>query len=399
MIRIISRPTVALLIAYAVTVVAVLGVRPLWADELLQLTGAREGSWTALFHWAQILPGGTPLPLALQKLSIASFGWSNWALRLPAAFFGIASAALFVRLCQARLVPLALFLAMPMLFRYSTEARMYSEALFFVLLVWVARGRASRTVASVLALYSSPFTLFAILPLAPFAAIVSAIAFLPWVIRQHGVQQAQGSLAVYQFSWSQLLPGELSGGGYACTVPLLLLAGMGWRKQLWPMTAGAIMGPPLADAVRGYFFAARQWLFALPPLILAAGYASHLPAARCLLLIFFAGAAVKDVRQTFFAKEDWGAAAKAISNELSNGGCLVVAPREQLSYYSFYQPGLAYRLCATGEHGTIVLADSPYTTLAEQEQAQAGLRVSGAVKQKQVTVGTITMTTYNAYSR
>ena len=399
MIRIISRPTVALLIAYAGTVVAVLGVRPLWADELLQLTGAREGNWTALFHWAQILPGGTPLPLALQKLSIAIFGWSNWALRLPAAVFGIASAALFARLCQGKRVPLTIFLAMPMLFRYATEARMYSEALFFVLLVWVARGRVLRSAAAVLAMYSSPFTLFAILPLAPFAGTVSAAAFLPWVIVQQGVQQAQGSLAVYQFSWTQLIPGELSGGGYACTLPLLLLAGMGWHQLRWPMTVGTLVGPPLADAVRGYFFAARQWLFALPPLILAAGSASHLPVARCLLLIFFAGAAVKDVRQTFFAKEDWGAAANSLSKELSNGGCLIVAPPEQLSYYSFYQPSLAHRLCANGARGIMVLADSPYTTLAERRRAEAGLRGSGAIEQKHETVGTIAVTTYKAYSR
>ncbi len=384
---------------YAVVVLAVLGVRPLWADELLQLSGARQGTWAGVIQWAQILPGGAPLPLGLQKLAILALGWSNWAVRLPAALFGIGSAVMFARIAKWNRVAVALFLTVPILFRYATEGRMYSEALFFVLLAWWARSRWLRIAAALGAVYSSPFAIFPLLAIHPLTAILAGVAFLPWWLVQRGMQAAQGSMSVYSFAWSQLSPlllvREFTGGGFWCGVPLLILAGMGWRKRKagseWVMGA-SVMGPPVADAIAGYFFAARQWLFGLPPLILAAsGSASAI--AMALVCVFLAGALAKDVRQTFFQAEDWGAAAHAIRDELSGGGCLVVAPAEQIGYYAFYEPSLAQRVCAAERSGAAVLAASPYTTAAEEQRELVQMRVT-----KRRVVGTIRIAA-GSYSR
>jgi hypothetical protein len=371
-------------------VLGVLGVRPLWADELLQLGGAREGTWGALVRWAQVLPGGVPLPLALQKLSILAFGWSNWAVRLPAALFGIGAAVLFWKVARGRLAALAMFVAMPMLFRYSTEGRMYSEALFFVLLCWLARRRWLQVGAAVLAVYSSPFALFPLLAISPVAAVIAGGALLPWWLVQRGVQAAAGSTAVYQFAWGQLHPllllREFTGGGYWCGVSLLLLAAIGRRIRYGRMLGLSLVGPVVADAVAGYFFAVRQWLFALPALVLLAAEGVRSRWGFFMLSVFLVGALAKDVRMTFFAAEDWGLAARALRVEVSRGACLVVAPAAQLAYYTFYEPSLAARGCGGGP---AVLAVSPYTTAAEERAALGGAAVT-----KRVTVGTIRLLSF-----
>jgi len=382
-----------------VAVLALLGMRPLWADELLQLTGASGGTWSAVIHWAQVLPGGAPLPLLLQKLAVMSLGWSNWAMRLPAALFGIGAAVVFARIARGNRTALAMFLAMPILVRYAMEGRMYSQALFFVLLAWDARSKGVRIVACVAAVYSSPFAIFPLLAIQPLNALVAGAAFLPWWLMQRGCQAAQGSLSAYQFGWAQLSPPlalrEFTGGGYWCGVPFLLLVIMGWRgrpERASAMMGASLVGPVLADAIAGYFFATRQWLFGLPAMILTAASASH-RAVIVLLCVFFAGALGKDIRQTFFAAEDWGAAAKAIRAELAGGGCLVVAPAEQIAYYSFYEPELTARVCA-GEHtGPVVVAASPYTDSADERRQLEGV----AVGRKRV-VGTMRITT-GSYSR
>lgn len=374
---------------YTLVVLCVLGVRPLWADELLQLSGAREGSWDALIRWAQVLPGGVPLPLVLQKLSILVFGWSNWAVRLPAALFGIGAAVLFWRIARGSAAAVAMFLAMPMLFRYSTEGRMYSEALFFVLLCWWAQAHWVRVGAAVLAVYSSPFALFPLLAINPVAAVVAGGALLPWWLVQRGVQAVQGSTAVYQFAWGQLNPllllREFTGGGYWCGVSLLVLCGAGRRPTL-RIVSISLVGPVLADAVAGYFFAVRQWLFALPSLVLMAAEGVRVRLGVCVLGVFLVGALAKDVRLTFFAAEDWGLAARALRQEVAGGACLVVAPSSQLSYYTFYEPSLAGRGCGVG---SAVLAVSPYTTAAEERAA-----LGGAVVTKRVVVGTIRLLSF-----
>ncbi len=378
---------------YAVVVLALLGVRPLWADELLQLTGARGRTWGAVIHWAQVLPGGAPLPLLLQKLAVMAFGWSNWAVRLPAALFGIGAAVVFARLARGNRIALLMFMAMPILLRYAMEGRMYSQALFFVLLAWDARSRWVRVAACVAAVYSSPFAIFPLLAIELAGALVAGAAFVPWWLMQRGVQAAQGSMSVYQFAWRQVSPlialREFTGGGYWCGVPFLAMVALGWRGLAGGMVAASVVGPVLADAIAGYFFAARQWLFALPAMILASGSKPH----RVLLCVFFAGALGKDIRQTFFATENWGAAAKAIRAELSGGGCLVVVPAEQLAYYSFYVPELAARVCEPVHTGAVVIAASPYTDSAEERRQLMGVAVS-----KARVVGTMRITT-GSYSR
>ena len=70
-------------------------------------------------------------------------GYSVFAVRLPAALCSIFSGAIFAALCwrllfRGRLIALALFLALPLQFRYGLEARVYSQGLLFSLVsMWL----------------------------------------------------------------------------------------------------------------------------------------------------------------------------------------------------------------------------------------------------------------------
>src|ERR1017187_3824013 len=70
--------------AYAALVFAVLGIAPLWFDELQQLAVGRE-SVAALLQWVQMNPGASPLPYLAQRAAVDLFGASAFVVRIPAA--------------------------------------------------------------------------------------------------------------------------------------------------------------------------------------------------------------------------------------------------------------------------------------------------------------------------
>src|ERR1022692_4470442 len=88
-----ARPNAVLVLiaAYAALVFSVLGIAPLWFDELQQLAVGRE-SVAALLQWVQMNPGASPLPYLAQRAAVDLFGASAFVVRIPAALCSIAGA-------------------------------------------------------------------------------------------------------------------------------------------------------------------------------------------------------------------------------------------------------------------------------------------------------------------
>ncbi|MSV35938.1 MAG: hypothetical protein EXQ47_10130 [Bryobacterales bacterium] len=118
---------------------ALSGVLPLWLDEILQLRETRNTSTAEMLATVPRNSGAVPLGYLVQQAVLKITGYSaRWA-RLPAMLFG--SAAVFlVALLAAELgftrpwLSAAVFAAFPVTLRYATEARVYSQALFFSVL-------------------------------------------------------------------------------------------------------------------------------------------------------------------------------------------------------------------------------------------------------------------------
>ena len=402
--------------AYAALVFAVLGIAPLWLDELQQLVVGRE-SVTALLQWVQMNPGAAPLPYLAQRAFVDLFGTSAFVVRIPAALCSIAGAAVFAALCgrfgvRSPAWATALFLALPLQFRYALEARGYSQgllcALASLLLFLRARERGAAGAAAfygasvALGLYSQPLTILPVIGallwtigerdvssrtkrLLFAAASIGVLSFVPWYWLQRQTQEALGSMSLYFFSWRQVAPlgllHELSGGGYVCSAVLLCAATVGLaklpnRRLLACVVLAALAGPILVDALVNYFFAARQLLFAMPALALcAAGGVERLREGRlqwvgyAVLLAFFAAAAVSDYHLVTVPKDGFGAQARVLTAHLPADACVAVAPPDHVAYYLFLRPELERRICVEPPGVARVLAVmSPYSTPGERGQ-------------------------------
>src|SRR5271154_5838822 len=76
---------------FAVTVIWVLGTRPLWLDEILQLIETRDTSTAQMISRLPRNSGAVPLGYLVQHFSLKLTGYSIRRARLPAALFGIAT--------------------------------------------------------------------------------------------------------------------------------------------------------------------------------------------------------------------------------------------------------------------------------------------------------------------
>jgi hypothetical protein len=242
----------------------------------------------------------------------------------------------------------------------------------------------------------------------------AGLSFVPWLLREREVQQQARTMAAFWFSSGQIsgsvLLRELVGDGYWCSIPLLLLAAAALRstslsrdaKWLFAGTALAgLAGPIGADALSNYFFAARQLIFAVAPLLaLASSGAYELwrrgqrIVAATLLGAFTASAVSKDYKQVTIPKEDWQSAAETISSKLPPNGCFLAAPPDQLDFYAFFRPSLRFQTCTSGRTGEwIVAAISPYATHDQEERLVAGLP-SGFVRTQSLASGRIRIAVY-----
>lgn len=405
-----------LVAAYAALVFAVLGIAPLWLDELQQVAAGRE-SLAALLRWVLINPGASPLPYLAQRAFVDLFGTSAFVVRLPAALCSMAGAAVFAALCprfglRSPLWATAMFLALPLQFRYALEARGYSQGLLCALAsLWLllrARERGTWGAATfygtsvAVGLYSHPLTILPVFGGLLWmigehdarsrtkrrvlgAAIAGLLTFVPWYLLQRQAQEASGTMALYFFSWRQVTPlillHELSGGGYVCSALLLFGAAVGLpavrnRRLLACVALSALAGPVLVDALVHYFFAARQLLFAAPVLVLCAARGiERLRAGRwrfaayALLLAFLAAAAVSDERLAMVPKDGFGAQAGILAAPLPADTCVAVAPPDHVTYYLFLRPELERRICTEPPDAPRVLAViSPYSAQWQRDQ-------------------------------
>jgi len=413
-----ARPNaVPILIAvYAALVFAVLGITPLWLDELAQLAVGRE-SVTALLRWVQIVPGGSPLPYLAQRAIVDLFGTSAYVARVPAAVCSVAGAGVFAALCgrfgiRSAGWATALFLALPLQFRYALEARGYSQgllcALASLLLFLRARERGTAGAAAfygasvALGLYSHPLTILPVFGgliwtigerdvsprtkrLLLGAAAIGVLTYVPWYVLQRQALEAFASMALYFFSWREVTPleflHELSGGGYVCSAALLAGAAVGLakapdRRLLACVALAALAGPILVDALVNYFFAARQLLFAAPALALCAAFGvERLREGRrrwagyAVLLAFFAAAAVSDYRLATVPKDSFGAQSSVLAAHLPADACVAVAPPNHVFYYLVLWPERVRKVCAEPPSAPRVIAVmSPYSTARERSQ-------------------------------
>lgn len=349
---------------------------PLWLDELHQLVGTYHRSLPEMLHWAKASPGGTPLNFLAQKLVLDIGGLSSLAARLPAVLFGAGSLWMFAKIAREYLdkqwiLAAAIFAVLPQIFRYGVEARPYSQGMFFALLAfWFWRKlerEPSRRHAAAFALavagglYSQVFSVFVALGQAAWslrnsksrkyviASIAAAgISYVPWFLTQRATQAVTRTMSNYSFSWDQLsilgFVKELSGGGYFCSVPLVILAAMGRDPRLWLICLFGLALPVAADATLGYFFAGRQLIFALPFLVLLAAKGAgsvKRPAAALLMTPLIVASVVSDFKQATNVREDWATPAHRLaSHYMSSAGCVYVWSADLLPYLQVYEPGL-----------------------------------------------------------
>jgi hypothetical protein len=422
---------------YAAVLISSLGLTPLWLDEIQQFANKRYSSVTEVIRWVQLNAGASPLPYLAQRAFVGWFGYSAWAVRFPAAICSILTGAVFLAVCGRFLqrslwIALLLFLTLPIQFRYGLEARVYSQGLLWSLVtLWLFLRLTERYspglaviygIAISAGLYSQPLTVFPVLAqvaLAPRLTLVPASAalmsYLPWQVAQRHaqVQYALISPPTAFFSLRQMNPlivlHDMTGGGYACAISLLGLAG--WaigratRQRLHLYTvATSLMGPIVMDVVFNYFFAERQLLFAMPALVLlAAQGAERLRAesrgifAWALISVFLIAAGFKNLAQATVPRDDLSVTADAVAIRLRSEACVVAVPPEQIAFYLFFHPELRARVCRDGSPSReMIAAASAYTTPSER-QTFASSVATHYQPGETVKIGRSELTTYYAH--
>jgi 4-amino-4-deoxy-L-arabinose transferase-like glycosyltransferase len=396
------------LVAYAGLLASLIWLVPFWLDEVLQLLGTHNHTFSEALQWAARNPGGAPLPYLAQWASLQLLGYSPAAARLPAAISSILAALAFAALLRQlkvrnALLAFALFLLLPLHLRYGFEARPYSQGLFFSILATSLALRLAHspklllwfayTLTLAAAVYSQPYASFVAAGhllwiahsrrqrLLPFllATAAAALSFLPWMLKHPPQTNYDTYLTPHMLL---LLLREFSGGGYFLSILLIALIAYGaWRgslslssKRLLAATALLTVACALtADVAFGYFVAIRQMIFALPALcILAAEGLSLLPlaprAALLAVLLFC------DVRLITRPHEDWAAAAHSARTLLAVADCAVVAPANLAELYEFFEPSLKHRRCRDypRDVDTALAITSPYTSAPERAAVLRG---------------------------
>ncbi len=433
-------------VVYSAAVWLGIGRTPLWMDEIQQLDSARQRTIHQIVEWAKLNPAAVPLPYMVQQEFIAAFGYSTIVARIPAALCGILCGIVFACIAyrlklSSTLWATALFLAAPLQFRYAIEARGYSQGLLFSLLAFLIFLELCRrpsigmailyALAIALGLYSQPFSFLPVAGqlvwlmlgsadrrarwFALIAAGAACLSFIPWWMAQSEAKRLYPQMAVYFFSWRQVAPWTLShdfpGGGYIPFAALFSLVLYGLvssslkdpRKQLLVcMGAISIVAPIAADAAGSYFFAPRQFLFALPPILLLGSLGldrlfeeRRRGLAFAALAAFLIPAVVKDYREASVPRDDLAATADRIEAEITPGACVLVAPRNQFAYYRFFHPDLALRGCPENPDSQTILAvePDPHATAADRAEL-AALPARGYQPERSIEVGHARITLY-----
>jgi hypothetical protein len=187
----------------------------------------------------------------------------------------------------------------------------------------------------------------------------------------------------------------VAGAGYwgsALLVVLCSLAIMTGRPSsrfqgllLW-LIAVPLVSVFAADALAGYFAAARQFMWILPATaILAATAVERYRNVGVVLCVLFGIVCIRQSVVFFTAPhEDWQAAAEVIADQVNKGACLVVAPADSARLYQFFRPELSRAHC---QASVMVLAITPVSTREQREDAVAALTGQGYTQSSEVLVG------------
>jgi 4-amino-4-deoxy-L-arabinose transferase-like glycosyltransferase len=354
-----------------------LGAASLWHDESWTWALVR-GSPRALLHDLIVSDAHPPLYfLVLWPLS--KLGVSEWMLRAPSAFLGIASLPLVFRLGRtvgnvpSGLLAMAFLALAPFHIKYSQEARSYS-LLFFLcalsLLILLRLRRSPRSwrvvvgLAGVTALivyteYLGVFFILGEIALVAawskedrglarqglWAALLAFVFFLPWLpfALRHvtsvggGFWMPRPTPGIVWYEVRQLLAyphGTWTWLQTLSALPLAILAlsapVLGRRKDLWSWVLSALL--PVAAQVgvglRISIFCARGLIYVLAPLVVLAGIsaAALAPWARALAAGGVIVATVPGLRFVHGGqeKEDWRSAVAFLRREASPDDLILV---------------------------------------------------------------------------
>ncbi len=420
-------PVALVVLAYCALLVALMTRTPLWLDEVLQLLGTSGPDPRHAITWAAQNAGGVPFGYLVQWGSLRLFGDSSLAARLPSALAALLSAFVLLRICRLIALPrpsiaLILFLILPLQLRYAVEARPYSLALLFTLCATeVALHLRTQPgipyfllylATAISALYTQPYSGFLLaahavwmlrenrtlaIRLSAVLALAGA-AFAPWFLHARALwlDAVQTSGIHFQLEPATFLMAirEISGGGYAVSIPLITLALVGvfhgnlTTRNRW-MLASFTLVPPVfvlaADAWFGYFFAVRQLIFILPALVILAAegarilMAGHLPLGTAALAALLLAATAHNYRHIRTKGENWALAASVLQLATDCQACAVIAPKAHLNLYTHFQPGLLHRACPSdlSRQAVVIAATSPYTTASEAQDLWRRLYQAG----------------------
>lgn len=384
------------------------GTLPLWLDEIIQLRETRNTTPAQLFESLPHTPGGAPLGYLIQQTSMRATGYSERWARFPSAVF-VAGAVFVTGLIAAELglawpwLAAAIFALFPETLRYACESRVYSQALFFsTLATWLFLRRSTTlyTLALIAAVYTQPYAIFVGVAHLAYerrreaarALGVAVAAFLPWYLHTREIWSAGLASTDVHFAISAKTPlmlfREFAGAGYWGSGLLLILCAMAarHRKFLGSWIGVTVVMAILADAASGYFVAARQILWILPAVAIAAALGmEHRPRfGRPLLAILTAVCVLFSYRYFTAPHDDFEKAANSLMAEVRQGACVAVVPPHDRSLYEFFRPEIADANCLAPR---VVLVASPYTTPAEKQAGVARLRESGYRQESVSTVG------------
>jgi hypothetical protein len=406
-----THPLIIVHVLYAMTLLFLLSARPFWLDEVLQLGITSQDDFHLRLESVRETPGAAPLGYEVQRWFVRALEWNRQeAARIPSAIFSILALAVLLvtrkRLAISDPITTAvLWIFIPLQLRYAVEARPYSQALLLsalsTFLFFVSAGKSARwamlyAVTVGVAMYSQPYTIFLQLGLLAASGLhrwrdrdmllragglaLGGALFLPWFLYSFSYWHAYGAERPH----TSPNPGtilvelrELSGGGYVCSGVFLILVVAGAvsnrirepvRRHLVGGAAAALLFPLVGDAALGYFFAIRQAIFALVPLVLlAAGGLTEIKvrwgrAQLGVILLFMTAAMAKNV--TFFRdhSENWKAAAQVIEVD-SRNGCVMDA---DMPLYAVFEPAINDRKCRQlGSVSHVVLPISKYMNATE----------------------------------
>jgi hypothetical protein len=401
----------ALLLSFAV-------VLPLRLGELLQAFASLEFSWQTFFAWIARTPDGVPGGFLAQLPFVLAAPHDRVLLRLVSVIGAIASCCVLFSFAKripirAPLMVTIAFALLPAQLEMASQGRPAELALLLALLSATQFARLllkpTLTKAAIYSclltccLYTEPvsflpaagYVLFlvrfagskmqqtALAYLMP-ATVLPALLFLPyytWASPQRSVDWlSEGPAADTFWIWMGLLLCALLLCGIAATMPP-----SDWpsnkRTILFCLAGGSlvtIMVCWLLDAQAKAAFDPTQVLAALPGLLLLsfAGlewlFADRRLPATVLLLIVMGLSLPAVIEYANSPGPELSQLAYAIPRRMTNDSCLaLVSMHEARSFFLFYEPQLAPRLCKNFFSKRVVLVAYPWVTQEQKQRAES----------------------------